>query len=204
LLHFTENIELAGNGLFSVARVEEKALRIQGNGSIPVSQARQTTSGCLAKHGKNRLLTGAKALIHKGDRGGALVEMAVTLPVIFLIMTGIFSFSIALYQKLELAQAVSVGSRFLATDRGDTDPCASTATKVYAASPSLSQSAMTFSIALTNGTTTTTYSTPTCSGAVMTTGGTALLKVSYPCTLSVYGANFGSCTLATQVSEVIQ
>ncbi len=182
-------------------------MRFPGNESVPVPEAVQSASGYFAqsvKRGKSRLLIAAKVLIHKGDRGGALVEMAVTLPVIFLIMTGIFSFSIALYQKLELAQAVSVGSRFLATDRGDTDPCASTATKVYAASPSLSQSAMTFTISLTNGSTTTTYSTPTCSGAVMTTGGSALLKVSYPCTLSVYGANFGSCTLATQVTEVVQ
>jgi Flp pilus assembly protein TadG len=159
----------------------------------------------LAKLAKNRLSTAAKTFIDRGEEGGALVEMAVTLPVLFLVMTGIFSFSIALYQKLELAQAVSTGSRFLATDRGDTDPCASTATKVYAAAPSLSPSGMTFSFVLTGTSgTSTTYSTASCSGAVMATGGSAQLKITYPCTLQVYGVNFSGCSLSTAVTEVIQ
>jgi Flp pilus assembly protein TadG len=157
------------------------------------------------KRDKNRLLAAVRIFIRKGDRGGALVEMAVTLPILFVILTGIFSFSIALYQKLELAQAVSTGSRFLATDRGDTDPCASTATKVYAAAPGLSSSSMTFNFGITGTSgTTSTYTTPTCSGAVMSTGGSASLKITYPCTLQVYGMNFASCSLSTAVTEVIQ
>ena len=156
------------------------------------------------KRSKNRFLAAAKAFVTKGDKGGALVEMAVTLPIILLLMTGIFSISIALYQKLELAEAVSAGARFLATDRGDTDPCASTAAKVYAAAPTLSSANMTFSFAITGGTTTTTYSAPSCSGALMTTGGTAQIKVTYPCSLSAYGMSFSACSLGNQVAEVIQ
>ena len=177
---------------------------VQGNVSPAEHQLRGSFKQ-LGKRAKNKFLTTTKAFVRRWESGGALVEMAVTLPVLFLIMTGIFSFSIALYQKLELAQAVSTGSRFLATDRGDTDPCASTATKVYAAAPGLSSSSMTFSFVLTGSSgTATTYSTPTCSGAVMSTGGSAQLKITYPCTLQVYGVNFSGCSLSTAVTEVIQ
>ena len=51
------------------------------------------------------------------------VETALVMPVILLLMTGIFSFSIALYQKLELAHGVASGARFLSTDKADVDPC---------------------------------------------------------------------------------
>ena len=183
-------------------------MRIQSNQSTPVPQAGRPTRKFFVRsfqRGRNRLLTAGKALIQKGERGSALVEMAVTLPILFVILTGIFSFSIALYQKLELAQAVSTGSRFLATDRGDTDPCASTATKVYAAAPGLTPSSMTFNFGITGTSgTTATYTTPTCSGAVMNTGGSAHLKITYPCTLQVYGMNFASCSLSTAVTDVIQ
>jgi Flp pilus assembly protein TadG len=183
-------------------------LKIQNNESVAVEQDGTLAGHFLAqsdKRGRNRLLTAGKALVQKGERGSALVEMAVTLPILFVILTGIFSFSIALYQKLELAQAVSTGSRFLATDRGDTDPCASTATKVYAAAPGLTPSSMTFNFGITGTSgTTATYTTPTCSGAVMNTGGSAQLKITYPCTLQVYGMKFSSCSLSTAVTEVIQ
>jgi Flp pilus assembly protein TadG len=180
-------------------------LRVRINQRIQVPQAVNPAFSQQCKPSASTFLSAAKAFIRRGEHGGALVEMAVTLPILFLIMTGIFSFSIALYQKMELAQAVSTGSRFLAVDRGDTDPCASTATKVYAAAPGLSPSSMTFNFQLTgsNGTTTT-YTTPTCSGAVMSTGGSAQLKITYPCTLQVYGVNFAGCSLSTAVAEVIQ
>jgi Flp pilus assembly protein TadG len=152
---------------------------------------------------RNRLLAAIQAFIVRHDNGGALVELAVTLPIIFMIMTGIFSVSIALYQKLALAEAVSTGARFLATDRGDGNPCSSTAAKVYAAAPTLSSGNMTFSIVITNGTTPSSY-TNTCAGAVMTTGGTASLQVTYPCVLKAWGVKFSACSLSTQVAEVIQ
>lgn len=47
--------------------------------------------------------------LFRSDRGSALVELAVALPIVMLIMTGIFSFSIALNQKLVLTEAISAG-----------------------------------------------------------------------------------------------
>jgi Flp pilus assembly protein TadG len=166
-------------------------------------RAENLTSAPSVKYPKNRTLATIRAFLRQNEAGGSLVELAVSLPILLLIMTGIFSFSIALNQKLVLTEAVSTGGRFFATDRGDTDPCASTAAKVYAAAPNMSQAAMTFAFSITNGTTTTSFSHPTCSGATMTTGGSAMLQVSYPCTLAVYGKTF-PCQLSTQVTEVIQ
>lgn len=71
---------------------------------------------------KRSVFRAFQRLFHSDSEGGALVEMAVTLPLIMLIMTGIFSFSMALYQKLQLAETVAAAGRQLAVDRGDHDP----------------------------------------------------------------------------------
>src|SRR5579871_6740958 len=85
-----------------------------------------------------------RAFFGRDNEGGALVEMAVSLPIMLLIMTGIFSFSIALYQKLQLAEAVGNAGRMLAVDRGSQDPCADAATAIYAAAPGLAKSQISF------------------------------------------------------------
>jgi Flp pilus assembly protein TadG len=137
------------------------------------------------------------------ERGGALVETGVSLPVVLLLMTGIFSFSVALYQKLALAEAVSAGGRVLAVERGDTDPCATTTAAIYAAAPTLSQSNMTISYVL-NGVAVGTGVT-TCSGTSnMVSGGPAQIIATYPTTIGVYGTNWGSFNLGTQITEVVQ
>ncbi len=142
-----------------------------------------------------------RSVFRSGEHGSALVEIAVVMPIILLVMTGIFSFSIVLYQKLVLAEAVSTAGRFLAVDRGDTDPCASAAAKIYAAAPGLTTSKITLAFVL-NGTS---YSGATCSGTTnMVSGGTAKLTATYPCSFSVYGSNFGTCSLSEGANEVVQ
>lgn len=140
------------------------------------------------------------------SEGSSIVEIAVTMPLILLVMTGIFSFSIALYQKLELANAVATGGRYLASDRGDNNPCASTASQIYSAAPGMASSSLTLTFVL-NGVST----GATCAGASgaansnMVAGGTAEIEASYPCVLQVYGWSLGkSCNLTTQVVEVVQ
>jgi Flp pilus assembly protein TadG len=142
------------------------------------------------------------------EAGSALVEMAVALPIMMVMLTGIFSFSMALYQKLQLAEAVSNGGRFLATERGDTDPCQNTTNAIYAAAPGLSQGSV--SLTYTIGTQSYAAGTTSCPGAGgaanpnMTAGGNATIQASYPCSLSVYGMKFTSCTVASQITEVVQ
>jgi Flp pilus assembly protein TadG len=74
------------------------------------------------------------------NEGNAVLETALMMPIVLLILTGIFYFSIALFQKMQLAEAVSITGRYLAVDRGDTDPCKSTATQFYSAAPGFTQS----------------------------------------------------------------
>jgi Flp pilus assembly protein TadG len=135
--------------------------------------------------------------------GGALVETAVSLPCILLLMTGIFSFSFALHQKLSLAEAVGVGGRVLAVERGDTDPCKTTTAAIYSAAPTLSQSNLTISYVL-NGVPVGSGVT-TCPGTSnLVTGGSAQIIASYPTTIGVFGTNWGSFNLGTQITEVVQ
>jgi Flp pilus assembly protein TadG len=140
------------------------------------------------------------------SEGGALVEMALSLPIVLLLMTGIFTFSMATNQKLELTEAVTNGGRTLAVDRGDTDPCKTVANAIYAAAPGLSSTNITLTFVL--GSTTTNGAT--CAGtggaanANLVSGGNAEIIASYPCSLIVYGKNFGACTLSSQITEIVQ
>ncbi len=162
------------------------------------------------------VISRVRRFLHSDSEGGALVEMAVTLPLIMLIMTGIFSFSMALYQKLQLAEAVAAAGRQLAVDRGAHDPCADVQNAIDNGAPGLSQATLNQGIVLTiNGKT---EPTGTCPGPG-TTGAEADLEaaqgfnvqiqVTYPTTLSVVniwggGSNFGSVNLISQVTEVVQ
>ena len=136
-----------------------------------------------------------------GEAGSVLLETALVLPIILLLMTGIFSFSVALYQKEELAHGVSTASRFLAIDAGATDPCADTASALYASAPTLSRSQITLSFVLDG----VSYAGTTCSGTThLITGHTAQLTATYPCSLSWYGSGPVSCSLRESITEVVQ
>jgi Flp pilus assembly protein TadG len=144
------------------------------------------------------------------DEGGALVEMAVTLPVLLLIVTGIFTFGLALNNYLELTDAVGISARLLAISRGQTtDPCATTTAAFYKAAPYLKTTSLSFTFVL-NGTS---YTGASCSSSSTTTGAAgnlvqgqaAQVTVTYPCNLAVYGKNYApSCTLTAQTTELVQ
>lgn len=133
------------------------------------------------------------------------------MPLVLLMMVGIFTFCIAIFQKFELAEAVGVGGTYLATDRGDTDPCASTTAKIKAAEPGLTPSKLSFTYTL-NGVVTNGTSCPGSSGspnANMISGGSAQVTATYPCVLSLFPAynvapSSLSCTLHVTIVEVVQ
>ncbi len=156
-----------------------------------------------------------------GDQGGALVEMALVMPIMLAMLTSIFSFSVVLYQKLQLGEAVSNAGRVMALERGDTDPCATTANSIYAAAPALAKSSMTLTFTL-GGTNSagsvsggtiyggTKGTAPTCTAAgnggsaALQSGWPAQIQATYPCSFFVYNTKLGSCSVTTQVTEVIQ
>jgi Flp pilus assembly protein TadG len=144
------------------------------------------------------------------QEGQALVEMALVLPVLLMVVTGILIFGLAFNNYLLLTEATSVGARTLAISRGETtNPCATAATAVYAAAPLLVAADLTFTFVL-NGTT---YKGASCSSGSSTTGAAGNLKqgasasvtVNYPCSLVVYGTDYApDCSLQSQISELVQ
>jgi Flp pilus assembly protein TadG len=138
------------------------------------------------------------------SEGGALVEIAVTLPLVLLIMTGIFSFSVALYQKLMLSEAVSAGGRQAAVEAGQTAPCTDITNAVKSAAPGLDPTQMTTTITVTNPTTNASKSCPGLAATDVASGDQIQLIVTYPCSLNVYGVSYAACSLTSEITEVAQ
>lgn len=134
--------------------------------------------------------------------------MGIALPMVLLLMTGIFSFSVALYQKLQLAESVSNAGRILATDRGDSDPCQTATSAIYAAAPGLSKSSISLTYVLGGvnygANVTSCPGTSGTSNANMAAGGSAKIIATYPCSLQIYGVKYASCNMASQITEVVQ
>jgi Flp pilus assembly protein TadG len=147
-----------------------------------------------------------RSLLGSSSEGNAVVELAVTMPLVLLIMSGICGFSLLLDQKIQVAEAVANSGRYLAVARGDHDPCANAVNAVYAATPALVQSNITINLyqngsalpASCPGSGTTGASTTLVQGA------TATVQVFYSTNLLVYGGQYGNMTLGSQVSEVVQ
>lgn len=140
------------------------------------------------------------------ERGQSLVELALSLPILLLIMMGIFTFGIAINNYMMLTEAVNVGGRLLAVSRGGgptTDPCGDTVQAVYnMTSPPLVKASFSFTIVL-NGQT---YGN-SCTGAAVSLpmGTTAQLTATYPCNLTVLGVNYApGCKLKAQIAEIVQ
>ena len=133
--------------------------------------------------------------------GSSLIEFALVLPVMLLVMTGIFSFAMAFYRQEQLTQAVGAGGQYLQQIRtSTTDPCKDTFTAITNAAPSLTSSNIT--LTLTMGSTSVTAQT--CSGdqTDLTQGGNVSVAASYPCTLTGYNYTFGgTCKLYAKVTE---
>lgn len=162
--------------------------------------------------------------------GQAIVEIAVCLPFLLLIVTGIWSFGWALSNYLQLTDAVSAGARAVASHRGKTDaadvpdPCAIAYAAATDAAPSLvQQGGLVFQTAMFSPLTAgggggtqepgSPFVGPSCSSSSTSTGaagdlvqnGSVTLTVTFPCNLQVYGYNFyPSCILQAQMTEIVQ
>lgn len=143
-----------------------------------------------------------KSLARRQD-GGALIEIALTLPIFLSVLLGIFKFGIAFSNQLTLTQAVGVGAQYLQQIRTNTsDPCADTFAKIKGAAPFLTPSKITVTVTM-NGTTPS-QAGNTCSGSQssLVQGASVTVGATYPCDLTIYGVNFArSCQLQAQVTE---
>ncbi len=140
-------------------------------------------------------------LLGIGERGSALVEMALALPILLVLITGICAFGVAFNNELTLTSAVGSGAQYLQLIRtSTTDPCADTLSAIESAAPGLDGSKISLSFNL-NGTT---ASGNTCAGdqSDLVQGSPVTVTATYPCSLPIYGLNFGNaCQLSAKVTE---
>lgn len=143
----------------------------------------------------------ARAALARSDEGGALVEIALTVPVLLGVLTGIITFGIAFSNQLTLTQAVGSAGQYLSQIRtSTTNPCADTFTALKNAAPGLTSANITMTVTM-NGTATTAN---TCSGkqTQLVQGSPVSVYATYPCSLSIYGVTFAnSCQLTAKVTE---
>lgn len=168
---------------------------------------------------------GVRSLLRAKTDGQSLVEFALVLPVLLLVLMGIFQFGIALNQYLVLTNAVNAGARaaalsrtsgqYASTPSGDQDPCKYAVTVIEAAAPNLNSGNLNFTITYTPGPTNpnvsdgaTTYkpsSSPSsvCPKQVMATGDTVQVIAKYPVTPVIFGWSGSTLNLTAQSTELV-
>jgi Flp pilus assembly protein TadG len=141
----------------------------------------------------------------RSEEGQALFEFAICMPVLMLIVTGMFTFGVALHDYLELAEAASVGGEILSISRGQTaDACATAASAIANAAPLLNSAKLTYAFVINGASYGSSCNTGTYAAAALQPGQPATATVTYPCSLSWYGSLFPNCTLTAQVTELVQ
>jgi Flp pilus assembly protein TadG len=154
--------------------------------------------------------------LHRGDEGQSLVELALSLPILLLLLTGTFSISMALFTYEELGQAVFVASQTVQDGRGyalDSDPCAVIATSVTNALPNWPPANFTYTLQVyTSGTAyvqfgpqgQTSFTCPSGAGD-LTQNQQAILTVNYKYTwIPAYLLNLGTGTLSQSRSVMVE
>lgn len=166
-----------------------------------------------------------RALAGGRNEGSALVEMAVVVPLMMVMITGMCSMGLSLNSYLALSHAADVGARYLAITQGNfangaTNPCAMTATQIQTAAPTLVASKITYSIALTPTAagTTTTFTSSNGAGSfgsgsgcgtngtadMGSGGGTVSVTLTYPVQLLIFGWSPATLNLQAATTEIIQ
>jgi Flp pilus assembly protein TadG len=146
------------------------------------------------------------------EQGQAILEFAFALPLLLILVLGMITFGVALNNYEEMTNGATVGAQALSISRGQTnDPCKTVTTPFAAATPNLTQASLKFTITIapqTGGAYSSTATSCAAGTATLLTaeGGTATVKVTYPCNLTVFGVKFSpnTCTLTAQTAEIIQ
>jgi Flp pilus assembly protein TadG len=134
------------------------------------------------------------------NQGSAVLEVALLLPVVLLLLTGMCAFALAFLNQLTLTSAVGAGAQYLQLIRtSSTNPCQDTFATIQNAAPTLAAGNinMTFSFA---GTTVTGNSCPG-DQSYLIQGQPVTVTATYPCSLAIYGSISTNCQLAATVSE---
>jgi Flp pilus assembly protein TadG len=146
-----------------------------------------------------------RALLRRGEEGSALVEVALTMPILMAAITAVATFAIGFNNQLTLTSAVGSGAQYLQLIRTTTsDPCAQTLTAIENAAPSLTGSSINLSFNF-NGTTVTSNSCPSDASALAQLA-PVTVSATYPCVISIMPMGYAtklvsSCQLSAKVTE---
>ena len=87
----------------------------------------------------------------KGEEGTSLVELAISLPIMLMLLTGAASFSLAFYSLQQLGNATTTGAQLVAANQGlVSDPCETAAAAVESALPNWTTTKLTFTMTWTD------------------------------------------------------
>lgn len=141
-------------------------------------------------------------ILQRDVRGVSAIEFAIAAPVVLAIATGMLKFGVAMSHYVVLTNAAAQGALTLALSRGASTPYTATTTAITNAAPNLTSSLITTTATI-NGVACSTDSA--CSTALVA-GQTALVRVTYPCDLTVMGIDYkpGGCTLSAQAAQMVQ
>jgi len=142
----------------------------------------------------------SRAFLLGSENGNALIEMAIALPVLLMVVTGIYAFAIVFYNYQTLSQAVGVGGQYLSQIRTSTsDPCLDTFNAITGAGPTLTQANIGLTLTM-NGTSVTAKTCPSYV-SYLTQGGSVTVQATYPCQYPIYNFVWSSCQLKAAVTE---
>ncbi len=122
------------------------------------------------------------------DDGNAIVEIALTLPLVVLMVTVIWQMGLLFNQMISLTQAAAVAAQVLQSDRlsASNDPCADTFNALTAAAPTLTPSNIVITLTLNNNSSITKTNCPG-SQTQLVQGGPVTVQATYPFTFSLLG-----------------
>ncbi|MCC7008023.1 MAG: pilus assembly protein [Acidobacteria bacterium] len=142
----------------------------------------------------------------RDDSGQALVEIALSLPLLLAVVFGIAQFGITYNNYIMLTDAVRAGARQLSISRGQTNACTKARDRIYGSAASLSSGSLSITMTVAGGT----YGYPGTScpsniGTSMTGGADVTISATYPCGLTIFGVNYApGCTLSSQSTVRIE
>jgi len=136
----------------------------------------------------------------RGDRGSALFELALSMPILAILLVGIIKGGILFYDYVTLADAVAVGARTLATSRGVSTACTSAETALGNAAVNLVASKITPSVSFPSS------NSHSDSCTTLYAGDAAEVEATYPCDLTIpfVGNVWPGCTLTSETTIRIE
>jgi Flp pilus assembly protein TadG len=127
-----------------------------------------------------------RALLYSEEEGTQLVELALVAPIMMIMLTGLASFSMALYSYQQLGYATSAAAQQIGAQQGlISDPCAQLVTDMTGALPNWTASKFTYTAVITDSNNTAHTFGPTGGSGFSCTTGAGDMAQNYPMTITV-------------------